>query len=71
MKEHRICALCKHLEVVETGREFPAIADTEYAVFRCRIFALHGGFRPHKAFTFAATPLLRLFIALHGGFGQR
>ncbi|MFN8607651.1 MAG: hypothetical protein U0931_08975 [Vulcanimicrobiota bacterium] len=37
-RQHRICALCKHLEMVESGREFPAIADTEYAVFRCKIF---------------------------------
>ena len=37
-RQHMICALCKHLEMVESGREFPAIADTEYAVFRCKIF---------------------------------
>lgn len=36
--EHRICALCKNLELLDAGREFPAIADTEFAVFRCRIF---------------------------------
>jgi hypothetical protein len=33
----KICALCRHLEVVEQGREFPRIADTEYLVFRCRV----------------------------------
>lgn len=32
----RICALCRHLEAVEEGREFPGIVDTEYMVFRCR-----------------------------------
>ena len=37
-REHRICALCKNLEVIEQGREFPGIADTEFAVFRCKIF---------------------------------
>ena len=38
MKQHRICALCRHLELLEQGREFPQIADTEYAVFRCKLF---------------------------------
>ncbi|MHB2017104.1 MAG: hypothetical protein ACYCW6_09185 [Candidatus Xenobia bacterium] len=33
--QFRICATCRHLEVVEQGREFAAIADTEYTVFRC------------------------------------
>ena len=37
-KEHRICALCRHLEVVASGQEFPGIADTEFMVFRCRVF---------------------------------
>lgn len=37
MGEHRICALCRHLEVVESGQEFQGIADTEYMVFRCKI----------------------------------
>lgn len=32
----KICALCRHLETVEQGREFPGIVDTEYLVFRCR-----------------------------------
>ena len=34
----RICALCRHLKMVESGREFPAMADTEFAVFRCDVF---------------------------------
>ena len=38
MPEYRICALCRHLEVVEQGQEFPGILDTEYRVFRCRVF---------------------------------
>lgn len=33
--EFRICATCRHLEVLEQGREFASIVDTEYAVFRC------------------------------------
>jgi len=37
-KQHRICALCRNLEMIESGQEFPGIADTEYAVFKCRIF---------------------------------
>ncbi|MBN9416459.1 MAG: hypothetical protein J0I12_13530 [Candidatus Eremiobacteraeota bacterium] len=37
-KEHRICALCKNLEVLDQGREFPGIADTEYIKYRCKIF---------------------------------
>lgn len=32
----KICALCRHLETVDEGREFEKIADTEYMVFRCR-----------------------------------
>ena len=31
----KICALCRHLEKVEEGREFPGIVDTEFMVFRC------------------------------------
>ena len=37
-QQPRICALCKNLQLVDSGREFPGIADTEFAVFRCRIF---------------------------------
>ncbi len=33
----RICALCRHLEVLEQGREFPKMADTEFTVFRCAV----------------------------------
>ncbi len=33
----KICALCRHLEVVEQGREFEQIADTEYVKFRCKV----------------------------------
>ena len=35
--EWKICALCRHLETVEQGREFEGIADTEHRVFRCRV----------------------------------
>ncbi|MCL5036503.1 MAG: hypothetical protein M1269_05210 [Chloroflexi bacterium] len=31
----RICATCRHLKVLETGREFAAIIDTEYTLFSC------------------------------------
>ena len=37
MSNQRICALCRNLEVVESGREFPTIADTEFMVFRCKV----------------------------------
>jgi hypothetical protein len=37
-QQHRICALCRHLQLTESGREFPAIVDTEFAVFSCKIF---------------------------------
>lgn len=33
----KICALCRNLEMVDQGREFEKIADTEYMVFRCRV----------------------------------
>lgn len=33
----RICATCRHLEIVEQQREFPVIIDTEYIVFHCSI----------------------------------
>lgn len=32
----KVCALCRHLETVESGQEIEDIADTEYAVFHCR-----------------------------------
>ncbi len=34
----KICALCRNLEVLEQGREFEQIADTEFIVFRCKVF---------------------------------
>ncbi|MCD6310766.1 MAG: hypothetical protein J7M18_08610 [Candidatus Eremiobacteraeota bacterium] len=37
LKFPRVCATCRHLEIGETGREFPAIIDSEYTVFRCKI----------------------------------
>jgi hypothetical protein len=30
-----ICATCRHLRIVETGREFEKIIDTEYTTFSC------------------------------------
>jgi hypothetical protein len=36
--QHRICALCRHLQSIESGREFPGIVDSEYMVFRCAVF---------------------------------
>lgn len=36
-KSFRICALCRHLQVLEQGREFPNMADTEFTVFRCAV----------------------------------
>jgi hypothetical protein len=38
----RICATCRHLEILEQGREFAAIADTEFIRFRCRKLGLSG-----------------------------
>lgn len=32
----RICALCRHLEVVEKNREFARVVDSEFMVYRCR-----------------------------------
>ena len=32
----RICALCRHFEVLENGREFPQIADSAFLSYRCR-----------------------------------
>lgn len=31
----RICALCRHLEMMHEGEQFEGIADTAYAVFKC------------------------------------
>lgn len=33
----RICATCRNLEVVDQGREFEQIADSEFIVFRCKV----------------------------------
>jgi len=38
----RICATCRHFEVLEEGVEFPGIADTEFIRFRCRLLGLVG-----------------------------
>jgi hypothetical protein len=32
-----ICATCRHLKVVSTGREFEKIIDTDYTEFSCSI----------------------------------
>lgn len=32
-----ICATCRHLIVIETGREFEKIIDTEYTKFSCEV----------------------------------
>ena len=32
-----ICATCRHLSAVETGREFDKIMDTEYTLFTCKV----------------------------------
>ncbi len=34
----KICALCRNFEVLQQGREFEQIADTEYIVYRCKIY---------------------------------
>jgi len=31
----KICATCKHLKVIDQGREFDRIIDTEYTLFEC------------------------------------
>lgn len=33
----KICATCKHLKVLEQGREFEYIIDTEYTLFSCAV----------------------------------
>ncbi len=33
----KICATCKHLQVIEQGREFQYIIDTEYTLFKCAL----------------------------------
>lgn len=34
----KICATCKNLKVLEQGREFEKILDTEFTTFKCDIF---------------------------------
>lgn len=36
-KAYEICATCKQLEIIEKGREFPMIIDTEYYIFKCSV----------------------------------
>lgn len=31
----KICATCRHLKVLDQGREFELIIDTEYTLFGC------------------------------------
>jgi len=38
----RICATCRHLEVLEQGRAFPQIVDTEFMRFRCAVLGISG-----------------------------
>ena len=33
----KICATCRHLKVVDQGREFEFIIDTEYTLFTCDV----------------------------------
>lgn len=33
----KICATCRYLKAIETGREFERIIDTEYTRFTCKI----------------------------------
>lgn len=33
----RICALCKHFQVLEHQREFPYIVDSDYITYECAI----------------------------------
>ncbi len=37
MNQIKTCATCKHLNVLEQGREFELILDTEYTLFKCTI----------------------------------
>lgn len=38
----RICATCRHLEVLEQGRAFEMIVDTEFMRFRCGVLGTTG-----------------------------
>jgi hypothetical protein len=37
----KICATCKHLKIIDQGREFEFIADTEFTLFECQIFKVN------------------------------
>ncbi|MBI2266546.1 MAG: hypothetical protein HYU64_15520 [Armatimonadetes bacterium] len=34
----QICANCKHLKILDRGREFEGILDTEFIHFQCEVF---------------------------------
>ena len=38
----RICATCRHLEIIEQGRAFEMIVDTEFMRFRCAVLGTTG-----------------------------
>lgn len=37
-KNKKLCVTCRHFILVEEGREFENIADTQYQQYRCRCF---------------------------------
>jgi hypothetical protein len=37
LNQMKTCATCRHLKVVEQGREFELILDTEYTLFQCGV----------------------------------
>lgn len=37
MNQIKTCATCRHLTVLEQGREFEMILDTEYTLFQCAV----------------------------------
>jgi hypothetical protein len=47
-----ICATCRHLVVVETGREFEKIIDTDYTTFSCNIL----GWKKREFYLMAPVP---------------
>ncbi|MCL5772779.1 MAG: hypothetical protein M1536_00155 [Firmicutes bacterium] len=47
-----VCATCKHLKVLEVGREFEQILDTEYTLFECSVF----GWRTKEFYLMAPSP---------------
>ncbi|MDQ7826287.1 MAG: hypothetical protein RDV48_26025 [Candidatus Eremiobacteraeota bacterium] len=34
----KVCATCRHLKVLDQGREFEYIIDTEYTLFECEVY---------------------------------